>query len=779
MKKSILLFIFVSLFACSYAINPVVTVNDAKLTATNFMVEQCHVNAASLNLTLQYTETDENGEPLYYRFQVNNQGFVMVSASELYNPILAFSFESNFESSTESDAFCESYKQSIKDAKIANRPAKASVAEAWNHFKQAKFSPIKAGDDSNNECMPLLTTNWGQGAYYNQYCPYDGNNYSTTNNTKDARTMVGNAAVAMASILYYYRYPTQGQGGVSYISSIDRGAYMETYPRIFLDLNNVQYNYDAMPSSINSYNGEVAKLLFHTGASALTNYSAERSTNFKTITEPIQAYNALKNYWGISTNASMFFRPDEIQHQDNDNTNDSIWVAQYIIPELQARRPVFYSAYKDIAGTVNMCMVIDGYKYMTNAQGVSNVFLHVNLAPTTTSGEMKKAYYMYPSANFIYKFKESIIRGLQPNAENIEKAITGTTYLTAQTGSISDGAGNMKYLPNTSRNWILEAPNATSYTFNFKRLNTDENDVISIYEIESDGSLNFIESYSGQYRTIGCSDATQGSTQQVTFDYPALPEALTVEASAVMVAFVADDTIEDYGFVLEYTSTDDQSFVSTCAESQELTSYHYILIDKEMSADIDPEYVDLISSDDEPYAAHTQCSWTIKPAGAIGFDFHFKKFDLKAGDFIEVTTMGETPELLYIFDVFHYPQESYSVDVNKMRIRFVSDTWEEGNGFELDYWTRVGINQESGLSDINIYPNPAVNFLNIDLSSENAQNISVNICDMSGKIIYSDILNHEGGTQNFKVPVSQLASGIYFLHLNTATGKSIQKFVVR
>ena len=37
---------------------------------------------------------------------------------------------------------------------------------------------------------------------------------------------------------------------------------------------------------------------------------------------------------------------------------------------------------------------------------------------------MKKAYYMYPSANFIYKFKESIIRGLQPNAENIEKAIS-------------------------------------------------------------------------------------------------------------------------------------------------------------------------------------------------------------------------------------------------------------------------------------------------------------------------------------------------------------------
>ena len=42
MKKSILLFILVSLFTWSYAVNPVVTVNDAKQTATNFLTEQCH-----------------------------------------------------------------------------------------------------------------------------------------------------------------------------------------------------------------------------------------------------------------------------------------------------------------------------------------------------------------------------------------------------------------------------------------------------------------------------------------------------------------------------------------------------------------------------------------------------------------------------------------------------------------------------------------------------------------------------------------------------------------
>ena len=55
----------------------------------------------------------------------------------------------------------------------------------------------------------------------------------------------------------------------------------------------------------------------------------------------------------------------------------------------------------------------------------------------------------------------------------------------------------------------------------------------------------------------------------------------------------------------------------------------------------------------------------------------------------------------------------------------------------------------------------------------------MNVVDMSGKILYNDEINHNGGSQIYKVPVSNLASGIYFLHLNTPTGKTIQKFIVK
>ena len=278
---------------------------------------------------------------------MNNQGFVIVSATELYHPVLAFSYESNYEASKENDAFCSSYKENIKAAKQADAPVSAAAANEWKRYNTANFSRTK--DAEVHECMPLLTTSWGQSIYYNQYCPFDGNATSS----KDNRTIVGSAALAMSSIINYYRYPTQGYGGVSYISSIDWGAIQETYPRIFLNLNDVTYNYDAMTSSIDNYNGEVAKLLFHTGATALTNYSAETG-NHKTRTEPYNAYNALKQYWGFSTDAQMTFRPTDIQ-------NDSIWIADYVLPDLDARRPVFYSAYKEQTMLNNMCFVVDGY----------------------------------------------------------------------------------------------------------------------------------------------------------------------------------------------------------------------------------------------------------------------------------------------------------------------------------------------------------------------------------------------------------------------------------
>ena len=772
MKKSILLFILVSLFTWSYAVNPVVSVNDAKQTATNFLAEQCHFNAATIQLTLQHTEMDENGEPLFYRFKLNNRGFVIVSASKYYYPVLAFSYESDYEASSENESFCADYKESIHEAKLMQAPVDVEASKAWNHYNVENFIPSR--DVSTDECQPLLTSNWGQNAYYNQYCPYDG--HATA--ARDRRTTVGSAGLAMSSIINYYRYPTQGYGGVSYISSRDWGAYQEVYPRFFLNLNEEIYDYDAMPSTITNYNGEVAKLLFHTGATALTTYSAERTTNNRTQTEPLNVLNSLKQYWGFSNDAQLNFRPTEIQ-------DDSIWIADYIVSELKQRRPVFFSAYFELARLNNICLVIDGYKYVSLA-GHTLAYLHVNYTSSVTgASEMKKAFYLY--SNFTHKYNQSVIRFLQPSSLSIEKPVTSQKVITALAGTISDGAGNMKYASNSNRQWTLAAPHAHGYTLTFKRLNTDSSDVISIYSGEEANPANLIQSFSGQYLTTYCSDPSSPG-----FDpsMSVLPAPISVVSDKVLVTFTSNDTIEDYGFVLDYAvdaaTMDD---VPSCADLT-VKNYHYILTDTTTMAfpNTMQSAINSIVSNNDPYKAQNVCTWTVRAdSTATGlsptrYSITFPKFELMAGDFVEITTMGTTPQLLYLFDVYNMPQNNntYIVDENRMKIRFVSDHWKEGTGFELEYWAlnNTGINQGSGLSDVRIYPNPATDYLNVNMTAE-AQQVNVTVVDMSGKVLYTDVFNHGGGTQIYKVPVSELSSGIYFMNLMTPTGKTVQKFIVR
>ena len=87
-------------------------------------------------------------------------------------------------------------------------------------------------------------------------------------------------------------------------------------------------------------------------------------------------------------------------------------------------------------------------------------------------------------------------------------------------------------------------------------------------------------------------------------------------------------------------------------------------------------------------------------------------------------------------------------------------------------------NKQYGILSVRIYPNPATDYLNVNMTAE-AQQVNVTVVDMSGKVLYTDVFNHGGGTQIYKVPVSELSSGIYFMNLMTPTGKTVQKFIVR
>jgi hypothetical protein len=82
----------------------------------------------------------------------------------------------------------------------------------------------------------------------------------------------------------------------------------------------------------------------------------------------------------------------------------------------------------------------------------------------------------------------------------------------------------------------------------------------------------------------------------------------------------------------------------------------------------------------------------------------------------------------------------------------------------------------SNASGIDLYPNPAHNYIVVNLSSKEA-NTQLEVFDISGKKVIEKTLNNVNGGSNVNVDISQLASGTYLLGIKTNTGFYSRKFI--
>ena len=85
------------------------------------------------------------------------------------------------------------------------------------------------------------------------------------------------------------------------------------------------------------------------------------------------------------------------------------------------------------------------------------------------------------------------------------------------------------------------------------------------------------------------------------------------------------------------------------------------------------------------------------------------------------------------------------------------------------------VNENEGfLSEINLYPNPAKNNLNINFMSFSEKNTNVKVIDILGKTVLVEQIEVLQGENNFDLNVEDLQSGTYFVQINEA----VQKFMV-
>lgn len=73
------------------------------------------------------------------------------------------------------------------------------------------------------------------------------------------------------------------------------------------------------------------------------------------------------------------------------------------------------------------------------------------------------------------------------------------------------------------------------------------------------------------------------------------------------------------------------------------------------------------------------------------------------------------------------------------------------------------------INEISVYPNPVQNELTISLQEEAGQNLSINIFDISGRVVLDKVLSV--GTNTFKIDLNELQKGNYLIRVE---GNSIQ-----
>ena len=258
-----------------------VTPESAARIGSNFLVRQTgwhSQKSGTARLNLAYTavsrstSTQKSSEntPCYYAFNVQDGGFVLVSASENIRPILAYADKGRFDTANLPDnmrAYLLGMQLEIAEVIQHQYPAGAGVKAQWEQLQNTAGS---AFFNENVSAVEPLTENilWDQGVNFNDSCPKDakaGNG---------GRCPTGCTATAMGIVIRYWKYPAHGYGSHSYSTA--------KYGVLHADFEKTNYNYNNMPEYFGMFpkayqRSAVSQLLYHCGVSVQMGYGPSSS----------------------------------------------------------------------------------------------------------------------------------------------------------------------------------------------------------------------------------------------------------------------------------------------------------------------------------------------------------------------------------------------------------------------------------------------------------------------------------------------------------------------
>ncbi len=253
----------------------------------------------------------------FYTINFVDGGFVIISADDRIEPILAYSTDGYAPEKIENSEislWLKNYSEQIEFA-VKNNSFFPSAKKQWKKIETGTYKT------NVKEVTPLLTTTWDQGGAYSSYCP--------------SGTPVGCVATATAQIMNYWEYPVTGVSEHHYTDP--------DYGLLSADFSTGNYDWTNMPDG--SGNDAIAKLMYHCGIAVDMNYDPAGSGS-----QIYDAATALANYFKYNQKTVNFLQRSDF--------SDDNWIS-ILKTELDASRPILYAGFSDASG--GHAFVFDGY----------------------------------------------------------------------------------------------------------------------------------------------------------------------------------------------------------------------------------------------------------------------------------------------------------------------------------------------------------------------------------------------------------------------------------
>lgn len=357
---------------------------------------------------------------------------------------------------------------------------------------------------------------------------------------------------------------------------------------------------------------------------------------------------------------------------------------------------------------------------------------------------------LYPTINGVYSQEYNSVRQAWYAVgvgSNPALSCEGTTNLTAQNGTFTDGSGALNYNNNANCKWVIAPAGATKINLNFTSFNTQSN-------------IDKVYVYNGPDDTYPLLATWSGSTLPTTI-------STTDGTGAMCVKFVSDASINLSGWSANYSST----FVSpTCSGITSLITPTGSFDDGSGTAN---------------YTNNQQCYWYIAPPCATSVTLNFSAFNTELNyDKIYVYDSLNGTNLINTYTGNSIPS-SITSTTGKMLVVFVTDYANVSQGFTANY-TSIGSSYCSGVTVLNtsdtgsISANKYCNFMNCSwlIQPPQAKSVTFNFtafnlqnASADGKTIYDAVEIYDG--TNESAPLLGRFTGSTIPNAVTSTGGSL------